>query len=707
MLFFKNKVDSRHKYFFIIPEFFEFLNRKENLMRLFYVLFIFIFLMLSCSTQSTEKVKPLDRTNMDLTVKPGDNFYEYANGTWLKNNPIPPDYSRWGAFEILREQNWKDLETIFVEAATRKDAEPGSKWQKIGDFYATGMDTAKINEEGTKPLADLFKRIDDIKTTADVQEVIANFHSQGITPSFFLFSEQDQKNSNMVITWLYQGGLGLPDRDYYVKDDSRSKEIREAYLKHVTNMFKLMGDPEGTAEKNAQTVMNMETELAKASRTRLEMRNPKLNYNKMTLAELEHTAPYFDWASYFDRVGLGDPGDINVGQPDFFKETSKMMKTISVNDWKTYLRWHLIDETAQYLSKDLLNEDFDFNGKFLSGTQELLPRWKRVLNTTSTNLGELVGQLYVERYFPPESKKRMVDLVMNLKTALGERIKNVDWMSEETKEKALAKLEAFGVKIGYPDKWIDYSSLEIKRDSYVLNVIRANAFETRRDLNKIGKPVDPTEWGMTPQTVNAYYHPFRNEVVFPAGILQPPFFNPNADDPVNYGAIGVVIGHEMTHGFDDQGRQYDAEGNLNDWWTPEDAKRFDERAQVLVDQFNQYFPVDTVHIDGKLTLGENIADLGGLNVSYDALQHAMAKNPPKAEIDGFTPDQRFFLGYAQVWRNNIRKENLLLRLKTDVHSPGKYRVIGPLSDLPTFYAAFDVKEGDAMWRPEDKRAKIW
>ncbi|MEJ2538102.1 MAG: M13 family metallopeptidase N-terminal domain-containing protein, partial [Calditrichia bacterium] len=358
-------------------------------MRLFYVLFIFIFLMLSCSTQSTEKVKPLDRTNMDLTVKPGDNFYEYANGTWLKNNPIPPDYSRWGAFEILREQNWKDLETIFVEAATRKDAEPGSKWQKIGDFYATGMDTAKINEEGTKPLADLFKRIDDIKTTADVQEVIANFHSQGITPSFFLFSEQDQKNSNMVITWLYQGGLGLPDRDYYVKDDSRSKEIREAYLKHVTNMFKLMGDPEGTVEKNAQTVMNMETELAKASRTRLEMRNPKLNYNKMTLAELEHTAPYFDWASYFDRVGLGDPGDINVGQPDFFKETSKMMKTISINDWKTYLRWHLIDETAQYLSKDLLNEDFDFNGKFLSGTQELLPRWKRVLNTTSTNLGEL------------------------------------------------------------------------------------------------------------------------------------------------------------------------------------------------------------------------------------------------------------------------------------------------------------------------------
>ena len=671
---------------------------------LFLVILLFVF---GCSTRNSQKVKPLDQANMDLSVKPGDNFYEYANGNWIKDNPIPPEYSRWGSFEILREQNWKDLETIFVEAASKKNAEPGSKWQKIGDFYATGMDTAKINEVGTKPLADLFGKIDDIKTTKDVQDVIADFHRQGITPSFFLFSEQDQKNSKMVITWLYQGGLGLPDRDYYVKDDQRSKEIREAYLKHVTNMFKLMGDPEETAGQNAQTVMTMETELAKASRTRLEMRNPKLNYNKMTLAELEHTAPYFDWASYFDKVGLGDPGDINVGQPDFFKETSKMMKTISTDDWKTYLRWHLINETAEYLSNDFVNEDFDFNGKFLSGTEELLPRWKRVLNATSTNLGELVGQLYVERYFPPESKKRMIELVMNLKTALGERINNLDWMSEETKEKALAKLDAFGVKIGYPDKWIDYSTLEIKRDSYVLNIIRANAFETKRDLNKIGKPVDPTEWGMTPQTVNAYYHPFRNEVVFPAGILQPPFFNPDADDPVNYGSIGVVIGHEMTHGFDDQGRQYDAEGNLNDWWTPEDAKHFNERAQVLVDQFNHYFPVDTVHIDGKLTLGENIADLGGLNVAYDALQHAMAKNPPKAEIDGYTPDQRFFLGYAQVWRNNIRKENLLLRLKTDVHSPGKYRVIGPLSDLLTFYTAFDVKEGDQMWRPEEKRARIW
>lgn len=668
---------------------------------------IIIFLLFGCSTTGKQKVKPLDPANMDLTVIPGNDFYEYANGNWLKNNPIPPEYSRWGAFEILREQNWKDLRTIFQEAAAKKDAETGSKWQKIGDFYYTGMDTIKIETEGVLPLAGLFKKIDDMKTPKDVQDVIAYFHRQGITPSFSLFSEQDKKNTDRVIAWLYQGGLGLPDRDYYLKDDQRSREIREAYVKHVTNIFKLMEDSPETAGKNASTVMNMETQLARASMTRLELRDPKATYHKMTLKELDRMTPYFDWTTYFKNVGLGDPGDINVAQPKFFKETNKMIKKIPVKDWKTYLRWHLIHESAPYLSSKFVDENFAFFGTFLSGTKKLLPRWKRVLNTTSRNLGELVGQIYVERYFPPESKTRMVQLVMNLKSALKNRIQNLDWMSEETKEKALAKLNAFGIKIGYPDKWIDYSSLNIKKDAYVLNVIRASQFETHRDLNKIGKPVDPTEWGMTPQTVNAYYHPFRNEVVFPAAILQPPFFNPEADDPVNYGAIGVVIGHEMTHGFDDQGRQYDAKGNLNDWWTKEDEKLFNERTQLLVNQFNQFTPVDTVHINGKLTLGENIADLGGLNVAYDALQRALDKNPPKAEIDGFTPDQRFFLGYAQVWRNNIRKKNLLLRLKTDVHSPGKYRVLGSLSNLKAFYTAFNVKKGDKMWRPESERAKIW
>lgn len=668
---------------------------------------IVILLIFSCSTQSDKQVKPWDPANMDTTVKASNDFYQYANGNWLKNNPIPEEYSRWGVFEYLAEQNLLQLQTIFNEAAVKKDTKPGTKWQKIGDFYASGMDSSKIESEGVKALTEYFNMIDNLQNRHDVQKVIAEFHSQGITPSFFIFSEQDKKNTEIVIAWLYQGGLGLPDRDYYVNEDARSKEIREAYVKHLTNMFGLLGDDDERARQNAQTVMKLETRLAKASMTRLEQRDPVATFNKMTLRQLDQMTPYFDWVTYFDNIGLGDPGEINVAQPLFFKETGKMMREVNVAEWKTYLRWHLIHETAPYLSSNFVNENFDFFGKFLSGTEKLKPRWKRVLNTTSNNLGELVGQLYVEQYFPPESKQRMLDLVMNLKAAFKEHIQQLDWMSNETKERALAKLEAFGVKIGYPDKWIDYSSLEIKPDYYILNVIRSNEFATDYDLNKIGKPVDPTEWGMTPQTVNAYYHPIRNEIVFPAAILQPPFFNPAADDPINYGAIGVVIGHEMTHGFDDKGRQYDKDGSLNDWWTEEDSKHFEERAHILVEQFDQYNPIDSAYIDGKLTLGENIADLGGLSISYDAMLRALEKNPQTELIDGFTPEQRFFLGYAQIWQSNIRKEKLLLLLKTDVHSPARYRVIGPLSNLPQFYAAFEVQEGDQMWRPEDERANIW
>jgi putative endopeptidase len=536
---------------------------------------------------------------------------------------------------------------------------------------------------------------------------MADFQSEGINTLFYLLAEKDNKEKDLVITWLYQGGLGLPDRDYYTNTDQRSKDIREEYVSHVTKMFELIGANKYDATQSAKKVMKMETQLAEASMTLKEQRNPIAIYNKMPVKKLDRMTPHFNWRKYFSYIGLEKAIDINVAQPIFFKEASKMMGKINIDDWKTYLRWHLINNTAAYLSDEFANLDFEFYQKYLSGTEKRQPRWKRVLRSTSSHLGEIVGQFYVERFFPPEAKTKALDLVMNLKAAFKDRIKNTEWMSEETKQRALEKLEAFGVKIGYPDKWTDYSTLEIEGDSYLANVLRANHFEFKRDIEKIGKPVDRNEWEMSPQTVNAYYHPFLNEVVFPAAILQPPFFNHQADDPVNYGAIGVVIGHEMTHGFDDQGRHYDKDGNLNDWWTKEDAENFERRADVLVEQFNNFVALDTAHIDGKLTLGENIADLGGVNIAFDAYQKAKQTNPPKPLIDGFTPEQRFFLSYAQIWRNNIRDENLLLRLKTDVHSPGRFRVLGPLPNALGFYEAFDIQEDDAMFLPENRRAKIW
>lgn len=674
-----------------------------------YGLFILIVLLLGigCSQKESAKMKPLDPANMDLTVSPGEDFYRYANGTWLKNNPIPPEYSRWGSFEYLAEKNLKDLRTILEEAASDTTTPKGSNLRKIGDFYASGMDSAKIEAEGIQPLREELGRIEAIQSKKELQEAIANLQSLGSNVGFYFFAAQDKKNSDMMIGWLYQGGLGLPDRDYYLNRDERSKQLREKYAAHVTNMFKLLGQSPEQAAQLAQTVMKVETRLAKASMTRLEQRNPVATYHKMSVKKLQKLSPHFDWKTYFQNVGVAQPGDINVAQPEFFKEISKMIRQVPLRDWKTYLRWHLVHSSADYLSRAFVDEDFNFYGKTLQGKEKLSPRWKRVLRETSRDLGEAVGQIYVERFFPPEAKQRALEMVMNLKAAFRERIKKVDWMSEETRQKALHKLDAFHVKIGYPDKWKDYSGLEITRDSYVTNVMRAADFEFKRELAKIGKPVDRSEWGLTPQTVNAYYQPFMNEIVFPAAILQPPFFNADADDAVNYGAMGVVIGHEMTHGFDDQGRQFDEKGNLNNWWTKEDVEKFKARAAQLADEFDHFTPVDTFHINGKLTLGENIADLGGLNIAYDALQKALKENPQPEKIDGFTPEQRFFLSYAQVWRNNIRKENLLLRLKTDVHSPGEFRTNGELMNLPAFYAAFGVKEGDKMYLPPEKRVKIW
>ena len=657
-------------------------------------------------SQDEEGIKGFDRNNMDTSVSPAVNFYEYADGNWLKNNPIPGEYSRWGTFEVLAERNYKVLKEILEDAADNTDAEKGSIEQKVGDFYYTGMDSAQIEKEGYNPIKPELKKISEINTVPDIYRVVAELYKEGTSSMFHFYGSADEKNSEMVISQLSQGGLGLPDRDYYTNDDAHSKEVREKYLEHMTKMFMLIGQDKSTAGENAQTVMNIETRLAKSSLTRVERRNPDNTYHKMTLAKLEELTPGFDWAAYFNGIDLSDPGDINVAEPDFFKELSVMMKDIPVADWKVYLTWKVVDDAAAYLSSPFVNENFEFNGKFMNGAKVLPERWKRVMRTTSRMLGEDLGQLFVKETFPPEAKARAHKIVLNLLEAMGERIKALEWMSPETKEKALYKLKHYTVKIGYPDKWKDYSKLDIERDSYAANLKRGSEFAVQRNLNKIGKPVDKTEWGMTPQTVNAYYNPTRNEIVFPAAILQPPFFNQDADDAINYGAMGAVIGHEITHGFDDEGRKYDAKGNLEDWWTQEDNDKFKARAQKIIDQFDSYMPIDSMQINGSVTTGENIADFGGLTVSFTAFKKT-DEYKDNEMIDGFTPAQRFFLGWAQVWRNNIRDKNLMLRLKVDPHSPGKYRVNGPLSNMPEFWKAFNVKEGDPMRNPPNKVVKIW
>jgi putative endopeptidase len=653
---------------------------------------------------------PLDPKNMDTAVKPQDDFYLYANGGWLKRNPVPPEYARWGSFTELEEKNNEALHKIAEKTAnSHVDANAAPEVQKVGDYYASGMDEKAIDAARTKPLEDELKRIDAIKDRADLLSAIARLHTIGVDAFFEFGSGQDAKDSTRDIAQAHQGGLGLPDRDYYTKTDEDSKKKRAAYVEHVTKMLTLLGEAPGKAADDARKIVALETSLAKASRTRVELRDPQKNYNKMSQADLQKLTPDWNWADYFKAINLTEPGNINVGQPEFFKTANAMFTKTSIDDWKTYLRWHLIDNAAAELSKDFVNEDFNFNQGVLRGTKEIKPRWKRVVASTNGALGEALGKLYVAGYFPPEAKARALEMINNLKAALADRIKTVDWMDEPTKQAALKKLEAMNVKIGYPDKWRDYSLLKIDRDSYVSNAMRAANFEVNRDLKKIGKPVDRSEWGMTPPTVNAYYNPMMNEIVFPAGILQPPFFDPKADDPVNYGGMGAVIGHEMTHGFDDQGRQFDEVGNLRDWWSKQSAEEYDRRRKAVVDQYSDYQPLPGKHINGELTQGENIADIGGIKLAYAALQKALDQNPQAREqkIDGFTPEQRFFLGWAQVWRANQREDDLLLRLNTDPHSPTHYRCNGPISNMPEFQQAFNIPDGSLMVRPADKRANIW
>ncbi|MBO4328358.1 MAG: M13 family metallopeptidase [Bacteroidales bacterium] len=641
--------------------------------------------------------------NMDTTINPADDFFRFCNNNWLKNNPIPEEYTTFGAFTEIDRNNEILIQGIIDEVSKDASAKPGSTAQKIRDFYNAGMDTVAINERGFKELLPYFEKVDALTDKADLAKLLGELHSDGFGGLFYAGGGSDPKNAEMVIMHLFQGGLSLPDRDDYLEE--ASQEMREKYVEHVAKMFQLTGTDPEPAQDIAKRILAFETELAKNSLTRLERRDPDRTYNKRSRAELQASTPVFNWDAYFDAAGAPAFDSLNVGMPDFVSALNGIILNTDLRTLKDYLDWKIIHGSASLISDDFAEENFNFYSNYLYGQEVQQPRWRRVLNATSGVLGEAIGQLYVEKYFPAEYKERMLNLVGNLRTALGERIKNVDWMSDETKAKALHKLDCFNVKIGYPNKWKDYTNLEVTPESYFQNFHRAIRFENDLDMAKIGKPVDREEWFMTPQTVNAYYSPDMNEIVFPAAILQPPFFNMDADDAVNYGGIGVVIGHEMTHGFDDEGRKYDEKGNLNEWWTEEDAAKFTERTKQLVKLFNA-FELRGNHINGELTLGENIADLGGLNIAWDAYQmtdEAKANQP----IDGFTPAQRFFISYGTIWRNNIRDKALERRIKEDVHSPAEARVNRTLGSMPHFYEAFDIPEGSKMYLAPEERAAIW
>ena len=653
-------------------------------------------------TINTE-VKAIDLSDLDLSINPAEDFDNYANGGWKKKNPIPDDKSRFGTFDKLRDAAEKQVQQLFENLLMNK-FEEGSNGRKISNLYKTGMDIDKIETQNYQPILPYLNQINALNSIEEIQNFIYQSHAIGNGILFSFFSSADRKNSSFVIGQFYQSGMGLSDRDYYLEEDHRSIEIREKYTEHISKMFQLIDYDEGDAKVIAHKLMDIETQLAKASLSRIEQRNPERTYHKTNVEGLKEIAPNFNWSQFFQTIEIAEPGEFNIGMPDFMTAISDMMKTISIDDWKLYLKWDILNGSASYLSDKFVQQNFDFYGKTMQGQKEIRERWKRIQGTTNAVLGEAVGQLYVEKFFPPEAKERMLNLVENLKIAFGERIQQLDWMSDETKTKALQKLETIKVKIGYPDKWRDYSTLKIKTDSYFANIIRARAFGARRIFNKINKPVDRDEWFMTPQTVNAYYHPLFNEIAFPAAILQSPFFFLNGDDAVNYGAIGVVIGHEMTHGFDDQGRKYDKEGNMNNWWTESDKAQFEERTQILINQFNNFEVSDKVKANGELTLGENIADLGGLNIALQAFKNGGKETEP---IDGFTSIQRFFISYAHLWASNIREEEKLRLTKEDVHSLGRNRVMGPLKNMKEFHEAFNISESDFMYLSEKEQAIIW
>ena len=653
------------------------------------------------------KVPRFSLAYMDKSIDPGADFFQYACGSWVKNNPVPPDKARWAGFEELRERNWHLIHEI-LDSSLAAAAAPDSPVRQVGDFFASALDTNRLEQLRFRPLEKDLARIAALNSVDEMLRLLPELQMRDVNAMFGASVRPDAKNSAIYAFYLSQGGLGLPDRDYYL-NDSFAKQ-REAYVAHIAKMLAMLGDKEVEAQAQAQAdlILNLETELAKASKSRVELRDPIANYHKFSLPQAVANYPSLPIKTFLSASGLDNLPELVIRQPEFFGALEKLVTARSLSDWKTYLRWHLLRSTAPYLHAAAENESFAFYGTVLRGQPQQEPRWQRAAKVIDAQIGEALGQLFVGKHFTPTARARMNELIENLKIVFRERLQKLDWMTEETRAKALKKFEQFTQKIGHPDKFRDYSSVEIRRDDFLGNVQRAATFEAKRQLARVRKPVDKTEWQMTPQTVNAYFNPLQNEIVFPAGILQPPFFDVEMDDAVNYGAIGMVIGHEITHGYDDQGRKYDAEGNLNDWWTEADAKAFEGRAQKLVDQYDSYQALPGLHVNGKLTLGENIADLGGASIAFEALQRALAKDPSRRKnLDGFTPEQRFFLSASQIWRINCREAEVRRLITIDPHSPGQFRAIGAHVNLSEFYRAFAIKEGAPMWRPPDLRAKIW
>lgn len=678
------------------------------------ILILLLIVAFACSTETKKQEEPvasgLELTNMDSTIRPQDDFFGFVNGNWIKRTAIPADRGEWGSFNELSEFSNNAVLDVLKKAGENPKYTEGTDQRKAADFFSIGMDSSLAESAGLNPLKPTLDKIESIRNKADLQSYLIEQELEGGGAFFGFQVFPDLKNSKKMAAYLGSGGIGLPERDYYVKTDPKSKETREKYKEHVARMLVLIGVDAPTAKKSAERILALESQLAKATLTKEESRDPVKQYNKKSISELTTLTPSINWSAYFTSLGVKEDSII-VTEPVFMKEVEKIMNSYSWNDMKMYLKWTALRGGAPFLNHAVVQESFDFNSKYMRGVDQMRPRWKRVLGTTDAFLGEAIGKLYVDQNFPPEAKQKAMEMVENIKLAFADRIKNVDWMSDSTKKASLKKLSTFTVKIGYPDEWKNYAGLIIEKApekaSYYQNVANASKYVVQQNIAKLGKPVNTKEWQMTPQTVNAYYNPLFNEIVFPAGILQPPFYNYKADEAVNYGGIGAVIGHEISHGFDDQGSQFDAEGNLKNWWQEEDLKKFKDKGKALADQFGKYEPLPGVLVQGEFTLGENIGDLGGLNVAYDGLQRFYREHKKPGLIDGYTPEQRFYLSWATVWRIKYKDETLRTQVNTDPHSPGMFRANGPISNITEFYDAFGVKPGDKMYREEKDRVKIW
>lgn len=671
--------------------------------KLLYGLAFTLTVLTACNTKQQPAQKFIETGYMDSATKPGDNFFEFINGRWLDTIHIPETESGIGSFDDLIVSTRDHLKAI-LDSVSKGDQKPGSLEQKVGDLYASGMDSIAIERRGYDPIKPYLAKIDSIKDANGILQYAEHLQLENGNPLFGQAVAADDKNSAMNIAVYYQTGLGLPDRDYYFKTDAETQKVVTAYKTYMKKLFMLTGDDSSKAAIEVAQVYELEKQMAASHKTNVELRDPQSNYHKLAVTDLDKQMPVFGWRNTLDAVGV-HIDSVNVSQPGYYIKLNELLKSVPIDTWKTYLRFHLLNDNAAVLNSEFVNTQFDYT-KTLSGQQKIKPRWQRMVRNADNNLGDALGQLYVKKYFTDDAKKRMLDLVNNLQKAFEKRISNLDWMSDSTKHKAVDKLHAFIKKIGYTDKWRDYSNVTIDRNTYYENLVSCAKNEYQYQLSKVGKKVDKTEWGLTPATINAYYNPTFNEIVFPAGILQFPFFDPNADDAINYGGIGMVIGHEMTHGFDDQGAQYDKDGNLKNWWSKEDSVKFVAKTKQVVNLYNSFVIIDSIHVNGALTTGENIADMGGVAIAYDAFKMTK-EGQDTIKIDGFSPDQRFFISLGQIWREKLKPESQRMYANLDPHSPAMYRVNGPLSNFAPFYAAFNVKQGDKMFLPEDKRIKIW